>query len=206
MGHSLRPREGEPPRGMVRTMQSLPRLLVVPVLLLCAAPLVADEGPASEPAKAEATFPATWVGVWKGACDLIRGGKTAMQFPMELHVAPLEAGRYTWTIVYGEGAKKQVRRYELLPVEGRADHFRIDEKNGIVLDAFLENDRLRNRFGVMDNVIEATYAREGDALTVTLTTFGGKPLATTGGKAGVPPVTSFALKAVQRGVLRRSPK
>ena len=189
---------------MVRSMQSLLRVLVVPVLLVLAAPLTADEGPKTGPEKP--VFPASWVGTWSGRCDLVRGGKTVSDFAMELHVAPTKDGAYTWTIIYGEGEKRQVRPYELMPAEGRADHWRIDEKNGIVLDAFLENDRLRNRFGVMGNLIEATYARDGDALTVTLTTFGMKPMATTGGEGRIPAVTSYPLKAVQRGVLRRKTK
>ena len=188
-------------------MQRSAVVLIVPMLLLLAAPLLADDEPKAEPkAPAASTFPTTWIGAWKGRCDLIRGGKTAMQFPMELHVEPTEGGNHTWRIVYGEGEKRQVRPYVLQPVEGAADHFRIDEKNGIVLDAFFENDRVSNRFGVGDNVIEATYERQGDEMIVTLTTFSAQPLATTGGTGRIPPVTSYGLKAVQRGVLRRAAK
>ena len=55
---------------MVRSMQSLLRVLVVPVLLVLAAPLTADEGPKTGPEKP--VFPASWVGTWSGRCDLVR--------------------------------------------------------------------------------------------------------------------------------------
>lgn len=186
-------------------------LLVLPLGLALVfagfvAPSAAEDQPKTDAPKAEApAFPATWAGVWKGPCQLIRGGKTAMDFPMELHIAALDGGPgYTWKIVYGAGAKRQVRPYELLPVEGDALHWRIDEKNGIVLDAWFENDRLHNRFGIGEVIIEATYRREGDALHVELTTFGSTASRTSGGEGKVPPVASFPLRAVQRGILRRA--
>ncbi|MDJ0976174.1 MAG: hypothetical protein QNJ98_17065 [Planctomycetota bacterium] len=173
--------------------------LLVLFFLAIPSSLVAEEEPA-----AEAVFPASWQGSWKGKAELIRGGKTAMQFAMELHVEPLEGSDgWTWRIVYGEGDKRQVRPYELLSVDAAAGHYRIDEKNSIEIESFLENDNLRSRFWVADNVIEATYARDGDTLTVTLTTFGAKPARMSGGEGRVPPVASYALRSVQRAVLRR---
>lgn len=139
-------------------------------------------------------FPASWEGVWKGPCVVVRDGAEKLRFPMELRVAPLD-GRagWTWTIVYD----KQVRPYELLPVAGEPFRFVVDEKNGILLDSFFENDRLHARFRVGASVVDATYARSGDSMVVTLTTFAATPLRTARG------VETFALKAVQRGTLTR---
>ena len=97
----------------------------------------------------------------------------------------------------------QVRPYELLPVEGEPGHYRIDEKNSIVIDAYFENDTLHSRFAVAGNVIEARYARDGDRMAVTLTTFGASPASTTGGEGKIPKVESYPLRAVQRGTLVR---
>ncbi|MEM8883369.1 MAG: hypothetical protein AAGD14_04830 [Planctomycetota bacterium] len=148
-------------------------------------------------------FPASWKGSWKGPCRVVRAGQPDLSFPMELHVAPIEeSGRWTWRIVYGEGAQRQERAYELVPKEG--NHYVIDEKNSILIDSYLEGENLRSRFGVSGNSLEVTYARRGDELDVTITTFAARPVRTSGGEARVPPVTSYALKAVQRATLRRS--
>ena len=52
-------------------------------------------------------------------------------------------------------------------------------------------------------MIEATYARDGDAMTVELVTFGAKPVTMTGGEKGVPAVASYGLRSVQRAKLKR---
>jgi hypothetical protein len=172
------------------------RIAALALVLLVLAPLRAEEA---------GDFASTWEGVWKGPCTVWRDGKVAMDFPMELHVAPIGEGRsgWTWRVVYGEGEKRQVRPYELLPVDGEPGHFVVDEKNGIVIDAYLERDALHSRFWVADNVIEATYAREGDAMVVALKTYGAKPVRLSGGEKGIPPVASYGLRAVQRATLER---
>ena len=175
------------------------RILTVLILLaVVSSSTRAEEEP---PPKA---FPATWAGTWKGPCVVVRNGKTAMEFPMELHIAPMEGGgNWSWRVVYGEGEKRQVRPYELHPVDGQPNHFVIDEKNSILIDSYFENDRLHSRFWVADNVIEAVYTRRGDKLEATLTTYGAKPTRMSGGEGRVPPVASYALKSVQRGTLAR---
>lgn len=174
------------------------------ILLLVAGLVTPPEGSAQSPEK-DAAFPSSWLGSWKGPSEVIRGGRVAMKFPMELHIEPMEGdGRFAWRIVYGEGERRQVRPYEIETVDAAKGHFRIDEKNSIVLDSYFENENLRSRFWVADNVIEATYARDGDTMIVTMTTFGAKPVTMTGGEGRVPPVASYGLRSVQRAVLKRS--
>ena len=180
-------------------MRRLLFTLVVGIAVLAVGNLQAEE-------KAPA-FPASWEGAWAGPCVVVRQGKTVMSFPMELHVKKLEEGDgWTWRIVYGEGDKRQVRPYELLPVEKEPDHFIVDEKNGILIDHYLENDTLHARFAVMSSVIEATYEKKGeDEMRVTLTTFGHEPKTKSGAQGNIPEVHSFPLLAVQRAALERSP-
>ena len=175
------------------------RILTVLILLvLVPSSIRAEEEP---PPKG---FPATWAGAWKGPCVVIRDGETAVEFPMELHIAPIDgSANWTWRVVYGDGEKRQVRPYELHPVEGKQGHYVIDEKNSILIDSYFENDRLHSRFWVADNVIQAVYTRHGNKLETTLTTYGAKPARMSGGEGRAPPVASYALKAVQRGTLAR---
>jgi hypothetical protein len=67
---------------------------------------------------------------------------------MELQVAPSEArpDRLRFALVYGAGPTRDVRDYELVPVDLEAGVVRIDERNGIVLDATLRADSLATSF------------------------------------------------------------
>jgi len=181
------------------------RRLVPFVILAALITAVAARGE-EESAEREdsAPFPASWAGVWTGPC---RSGPPPsgdkIVFPMELHVAPIDGREaWTWTIVYGEGDKRQVRPYELVPVDAKKHHWKIDEKNGIAIDAWFVDDTLYSRFGVLGNRIEAHYRRDGDSIDVTLTTF--KGVATkSGGEGRVPEVNAGRLIGVQRGKLTR---
>ncbi len=159
---------------------------------------------AEEDVLKQKVFPASWEGVWKGPSKIIRNNKTVLEFPMELHIAPLKEGKgWSWKILYGEGEKQQTRPYELIPVREEMNHYQIDEKNGILIAAFFENDTLHSRFWIGDTVIESTYARAGHQMIVTLTTFGAKPVHLSGGNGKVPRVASYELGSVQRAAMRR---
>ena len=182
-------------------------------LLLLASTLRADEPrPPSTNDEAEKapkepapTLPGAWHGVWRGVCTVAGPTRKRLEFPMELHVAPIEGRKaWTWKIVYGQGAKRQVRPYELLPVADTNGHFRVDEKNGIVIDAWLHGGTLYSRFEVGTVSIDARYTLRGTKLDVSLVTTKAAPIATTGGKDGVPPVKAFPFVALQSGTLTRS--
>jgi hypothetical protein len=181
------------------------RVLVSLVLAALIVPVVAGDGDeiAKETPEAQA-FPATWVGTWRGPCRSGPRAGEGSRFPMELRVAPIEGkDAFTWTIVYGEGARKQVRPYEIHPVDPETGHWRIDEKNGILIDAFLVGDMLFSRFEVMGNRLEARYRMRDGGIDVVISTFSSKPLTESEATGRAIPVRSFELKGVQSGRLVR---
>ena len=155
---------------------------------------VAVSSVASGAAPAPPAFPEGILGTWKGTVRSESPGGKSMEFPMALTVAPIE-GRDAWsfTITYGEGERKQVRPYELLPVEGSPGRFRIDERNGIVLDAAFVGDTLHCGFSVQGNTIFARYRLADDAVEFAIDSFASG--VETGGKDGAPAVTGFVLQA-----------
>jgi hypothetical protein len=190
------------------------RIALVPALVVLAAAsvsvLVSGEEPEPPaPPPPPRSFPATFEGVWKGPCvNRMRGGRE-LRFPMELHVAPVESpgkgkGEWTWTIVYGEGERRQVRPYVLRPVDAKAGHWVVDERNGILIDAFVSGNALHSRFSVMGNVIDVTYRLRDGGFDVLLTTYGDTAARTSGGEGRIPEVEAFALKSVQSGRLTRA--
>ena len=127
-----------------------------------------------------------------------------MRFPMELHVAPVEGeASWTWTIVYGEGERRQVRPYVLRPVDATTGHWVVDERNGILIDAYLSGDTLLSRFEVMGNVIDVQYRMRDGGLDTVLATYGKTAARSSGGEGRIPKVEAFGLRSVQSGRLTK---
>lgn len=147
-------------------------------------------------------LPADWHGTWAGT--LVVSGAKSLEVPMTLSIKPLDGGRVTWTVVRGEGDKKQELPYELVPVPGKPGQFEIDEKNGIRLSCRLSGDRLYELFKVGDQYIHAQHHRDGDVIRYELTSHSAKePLATKPTGRGDIDVTAFEPLSTQYAVLKR---
>lgn len=150
-------------------------------------------------------FPAGWTGHWKGELQWFRQGKTDPQkVNMELHIQPGDSiDTYTWQIIYGSAAEDN-RPYILKPVSTSAGHWRIDERNGIVLDQFWVGNRFCGAFTVQGNTILNSYQKTGDQLVVEFYSLPAKPLVTTGnGTDESPKVDSYRISGFQRAVLTK---
>jgi hypothetical protein len=122
---------------------------------------------------------------------------------MRLNVLPADSGRYTWQIIYGDDEKDN-RPYLLVPVDTAKGHWVVDERNSILLDSYWIGNRFVGAFTVQNSTIVDQYWIEPDGLHVEFITYAAKPLKATGGTSNdVPPVDSYQVKSVQRGVLKR---
>ena len=174
--------------------------LHLPALLLgaCAA--------APPPGAADHAFPDDFCGTWRGECSLLGPEGVRQRFAMALAIAPTERDSWTFHITYGEGDRAQLRAYELLPVAPEEGHWAVDEHNGIVLDSYVRGRTLYSSFAVGGVRLLARYEGRGDELLVEIATTAVDPVRTTGaGEGPEQRVEAFALKGVQRGVLRRAP-
>ncbi|MCU0726409.1 MAG: hypothetical protein MUE73_11560 [Planctomycetes bacterium] len=179
-------------------MKTLALLAIAVGVVAALSALLAKDGVAL------AAFPASFAGEYRGTCRAEGPAGAPSEFPMELALAPVP-GREAWSfsIVYGEGERRQVRAYELLPGESPG-RFRIDERNGIVLDAAFVGDTLFSCFTVEGNLIQARYRFLGDAVDFEITSY--RPAGPTGGKDRAPEVGTFGLAALQRARLGKVPK
>ena len=151
------------------------------------------------------TLDDAWLGTWKGTSTATMRDGTTLEFFTSVAIQPIDEGRWTWTIVYGEGAQRQVRAYTLEAREGEG-RFVINEQNGIVLEQRMVGRGLYGRFVVMNSDIASSYTlcADGTTIEMVLTTYAAPSDATqTGGENGVPGVMTTAPVAVQRAVLTR---
>lgn len=148
---------------------------------------------------------AAWLGTWKGMLQVNSANGKNMNFPMTLNIQPTDtSNRYSWTIVYGEGSSMQIRPYELL--DKGNDRYIIDEKNSIVLDAYMLGNTLVTRFEVKGSLLMITYQLHVIDKQIIFRVYSGKneAIKETGGQKNVPIVKTYPLNVVQEAYLNKN--
>ena len=110
-------------------------------------------------------FPHDWVGSWGGRLTVERGARILQTADMSLEILPLDSGGcFTWRLTYALVGPQDVRPYVLCPVDTLGERWSIDERNGIVLDAYRLGGALYSRFEVMGNLLLTRDELRGDTL------------------------------------------
>ena len=111
------------------------------------------------------TFPADWRGRWRGPLEVQRGAEVLQAVGMTLEILPVDsAACYTWQLSYDVAAAPDVRPYVICPADSLGVAWRIDERNGIVLDATVLGTGVYSRFEVMGNLLFTRDELRGDTL------------------------------------------
>lgn len=155
-----------------------------------------------------ANFPETWAGIYQGTLDIYNATGLQQSVAMELEIAPIDStDRWIWAITYGPDSVAGRRSYELVIVDPTKGHYQIDEKNSIILDAFLKGNFFVSRFSVMRNLLDCTYEKSGDEIIFTIVMGKETALLDTGGGViegdTIPVVQAYPIGVVQRGKLKR---
>lgn len=147
-------------------------------------------------------FPQDWAGIWEGKLRAFSYSGMRFEISMGLNIMPLDSGRYSFTIIYGEGEERQERPYEIYAVDSTG-HFITDEKNSILLDEYVINNKLFSRFDVSGNLLLISYEKRGEKMLFEVVFGNTTPISTSGGQDSIPSVNSYPVTTLQRGVLYR---
>lgn len=151
------------------------------------------------PADPAAGLPANWHGTWAGPMALHGVAGKPGSVPVVLTIRPDgDKGGVTWLVVYGEGKGEVRKDYRLDHDPKRPGRYRLDERNGIVLDARLVGDVLYSQFEVEGRSFTARYERAGGAIRMEITAAKPEKDATGGGA-----VRGLEVTEVQAAELRR---
>ena len=150
----------------------------------------------------EAGFPKNWIGNWKGDLKIDNLEKdTVINIPMELNISPSETnGKWNWQLVYNGSP----REYELVAYETAKGHFKMDEKNTIVLDQQLFDNVFISRYDVAGNLLMVTNRLIGDQMLFEVIFSRKDSINTTGGEGEVPEVKSYPITVYQQAVLEKT--
>lgn len=144
----------------------------------------------------------SWLGIWRGKLE-IRDNNPGLRdsIPMELHISKTDsAGILNWRIIYSDSAKDD-RRYLLRTVDVSKGKYVIDEKDGILLDAYLFDNKLISRFEVMKSLLEITYTLEGDKIIFQVTSGKAESTSVSGSLQEDIEVRSYSITSSQNAVL-----
>lgn len=129
------------------------------------APRVATALPSRPDSVPAAGFPDAWEGRWHGPLEVQRGTGVLQAVGMSLEILPFDsAGCYTWQLAYDGMGSADVRPYVICPADSQGVAWRIDERNGIVLDAVVLGTGLYSRFEVLGNLLLTRDELRGDTL------------------------------------------
>lgn len=157
----------------------------------------------------QTSFPASWVGDWRGQLEIFNAKGKMQELPMELHIHPLDSvpGGYSFEIVYGEDRVTGARPYELLTVDAEKGLYLMDEKNSIKMEAYYINGKLIQCFEVQGTLLFTSTELVGNELVWEIISGNSDPISTTGDKVvdgeEIPPVKTYPMGAMQRARLRR---
>lgn len=151
-------------------------------------------------------WPADWLGTWEGTMEIRTVGKTDIQrYPMKLQIAATDtAGRWQWTLTYGEGEKADVRPYVLIAQDSTHSHFIVDERNSILLDQYLIGNHFVSRFSVNSSLLIMDIRNEGDHLVSHITHGSTKDLRISGEELEeIDEVAAYPIRGMQRAILHK---
>jgi len=154
------------------------------------------------------TFPKDWLGYWSGELKIYDSNGLKQKVSMSLDLAKTDnLGIYTWAIMYGSDSTAQRREYELKEIDPSKGHYLIDEKNGILLDAYHIHNELISVFEVMGNSLITSYAIKNQELIFSVKMFPSKEIRVSGDtiilNQEIPKVNSYQMKISQVARLQK---
>jgi hypothetical protein len=155
-------------------------------------------------------FPQSWQGNWSGKLNIYNAKGIAQTIDMSLEIQKIDTstvGAYSWGMMY-VSKNKDWRPYELIPVDASKGHWKIDEKNSIVMESYLFGQKFLCEFTVEGSRILCTYEKIDDK-TMVFEVMAGKDtfVSTTGntmqGTEKISEVKTFPFSGFQRAILMR---
>ncbi|MEL6626016.1 MAG: hypothetical protein AAFY70_03855 [Bacteroidota bacterium] len=152
-------------------------------------------------------LPPSWEGKWTGTVDIWAYNQKTESFPMSLEIAPRGTG-WDYIIDYQRDPERpDVRKYQLIVIDSAQSRLAIDEKNGIILDAYFNDDCLYTRFGGMNSDLIIRMCMENGVMDYEIISNFSDPIRVSGGYISeqdtMPKITSYNLYHFMKAKLKK---
>ena len=156
---------------------------------------------------AQQSFPDSWLGKYKDDL-MIYGVDSVKEMNLDILKTAIDS-IYDWTLTYDLNGNKDVRAYSLNVVNKQKGHYRIDERNSIIIDGYLHNNNVfTSFFKVSNSYIVATYTKNENSLLFEIISGDERAAASTGNTISngeeIPEVVSYLVNGRQKAVLRKA--
>jgi len=156
-------------------------------------------------------FPESWEGTWTGELKIWKGSTIVRSIPMETIIAPTAlADEYKWVTSYETENSEEdnvEKPYVLKILDREKGLYLIDEKNSILIESYLFDNKLVSWYTVGKSFIQATYEKRGAEIVFEIFAGGREPVSVTGGtkidEEDIPTVETMPYNVMQRAVLKR---
>lgn len=155
------------------------------------------------------SFPTHWVGKWTGNLEIWKANKEVQNIPMSLDIQATDTA-HTFIITYNVGQEKpDVRNYTLITINDTIGHYAIDENNSIILDAYLFDDCLYERFSLLGTDLFSRICVDGETMYYEILSGKTKPVRESGNTIietdTIPAVNSQGVLNVTKAILTKEP-
>lgn len=127
-------------------------------------------------AVAQADILPSFQGSWTGTCDYTQVDGSNEVVDLTITISPLSATEVSWQLAYqGASIGTLVKNYVVRAVDVSANHYVLDEQNGILIDEYLFGSRLIGSFDVGNDIrLAASTAVAGTAMHFENVAYGGR--------------------------------
>ena len=158
---------------------------------------------------AQQSFPDSWLGKYEG--ELMIYGVDSVKMKVQMNLDILKTANdsiYDWTLIYDLNGKKDLRDYSLVLVDKQKGHYRIDERNSIILDGYLHNKNVfTSIFEVSNSFIIATYTKKENTILFEIISGDGETFSESGNtirnQEEFTKVTSYLVNGRQKALLNK---
>lgn len=154
-------------------------------------------------------FPESWIGQYKGELLIYGVDSVKTKIDMELKIdKTANDSIYDWTIIYYFKGKSDIRAYSLNVFDREKGHYKIDERNSIIIDAYLHNNSVfTSFFKVEESNIVASYSKKESSILFEIIASKAKPVSITGNTKSndkdISEVLSFKVNGRQKALLKK---
>lgn len=146
---------------------------------------------------AQESFPDQCIGEWQGVMKIYGQGMLKDSLSVNMSITTMnDTLGWKWKTVYHSPQGEIVKDYTLLPRESSVNEYILDEKNGILLNAYVHGNKMYSNFEVQGSYLNSVYEIKSDTLIFEIVF--GKDKGLTGND-----ITNFSIDGLQRSVLQR---
>jgi hypothetical protein len=154
--------------------------------------------------QAQISFLQPYEGNWKGELEIIGSRRQVQRVTMQMEIKKLSDSLWLWKTTYAS-EKPVTKNYTVRLQNEEEGKYMLDEGDGILIHMNRLGEKLYALFDVEGSILSCTYEIKEGILFYEIVSGSSKPASNSKTKDGVHAVNSYAMRFLQRAVLKKQP-